>query len=370
MSQHGETSTSNATLSSETVSSASNRSGLQSGVVDNCIDIVQQFRAGRVNKPKASLLLQQAIPHKTVDEETFISTYSSYLDMLDNFERYWTGNVQRVNASSQIIAGGESNEQQPSNEQPDPAAHAAISSKRPISLLSEEEDDEYAKRTRLDFNALPWHRVEDAETESFESISPSLQKTHALLENFSRDVKRARASLLNCNRTIPQFPPSEWLNLLSGNVVDLDHVFSNIYTISYSNKESIELGKNIEILHSPSTPAKTFRTHGDWVIAWDALADATCFVFDHRKHELQLYSKHIQRYFASLPAQYHLRVINYDRAVRIRVSQRRDLELSDFAQFDDLQIQWIHSPSNLMSSSQQTEPRTRQPIRKNDFGPR
>ncbi|KAF8814651.1 hypothetical protein BYT27DRAFT_7081792, partial [Phlegmacium glaucopus] len=293
--------------------------------------------------------------------ESFVSAYGSYLDMLDNFERYRTGNIQRINATSQTLAGGRSDERQHADEQPNSAACAAGTPKRPISVLSEEEEeDEYAKRTRLDFRALPWHRAEDTKAESLENLSPSLQKTHALLKNFSQDVKQAQSSLLNCNRAIPQFPQTKWLNLLGGNIIDLDHIFSNIYTISYSNKESIELGKNIEVLHSPSTPARTVKTHGDWVIAWDALAEATCFVFSHRKQELQLYSKHIQQYFASLPAQYHSRVINYDRAVQIRISQCRDLELTNFAQFDNLQIQWIHSPSNL-SSSQQTEPRARQP---------
>jgi hypothetical protein len=64
---------------------------------------------------------------------------------------------------------------------------------------------EYTKRTRLDFDALPWNEFEDSSFDSSSSLSPSLQKTHALLENFSRDVKRARSSLLNCYKPIPQF---------------------------------------------------------------------------------------------------------------------------------------------------------------------
>ena len=97
-------------------------------------------------------------------------------------------------------------------------------------------------------------------------------------------------------------------------------------------------------------PAKTVGTHGDWVISWDCLVDATLFVFKHRRQELQIYGKHIQRFFASLPSQFHSRVINYDRAVRIRASQRRDVELSNFPEFADLQIQWISNPSTLTSS--------------------
>ncbi|KAF8239491.1 hypothetical protein L208DRAFT_1236957, partial [Tricholoma matsutake] len=107
------------------------------------------------------------------------------------------------------------------------------------------------------------------------------------LENFSQDVKRARLSLLNSNQAIPQFPQPEWLNLLSGNAINLDH-----------------------LLHGSLTPAKTVKTHGDWVIAWEALVEATLFIFRHCQQELLLYGKHIQRFFASLPAQFHSQVIH------------------------------------------------------------
>jgi hypothetical protein len=174
--------------------------------------------------------------------------------------------------------------------------------KRPLSRGSDTSEDEYVKRTRLDYDALPWNEPEGSDLSSTAALSPSLQKTHSLLENFSRDPKKARSSLLNCNKPVPQFPPSEWLNLLSGNTIDLDHVFSNVYTISHNTGEVIELGKDLELLHGSSVPAKTVKTHGDWVIAWDCLVDATLFVFKHRKSELQAYGKHIQRYFASLPS--------------------------------------------------------------------
>jgi hypothetical protein len=64
-----------------------------------------------------------------------------------------------------------------------------------------------------------------------------------------------------------------------------------------------------------------------------------------------LYGRHIQQFFASIPSQLHSRIINYDRAVRIRVAQRRDLELTAFAEFSDLRIQWINVPSTITAAS-------------------
>jgi len=82
----------------------------------------------------------------------------------------------------------------------------------------------------------------DSNHELSTSLAPSLQETRALLQNFSRDTKRARSSFLNCDRPIPQFPQTEWLNLLSGNSVDLNHVFSNIYTVSHNSNKLSSLG--------------------------------------------------------------------------------------------------------------------------------
>ena len=54
--------------------------------MDKCLDIIQQFRGDKITKSKATILLQQAIPHESLKEASFISTYGSYLEMLDNFE--------------------------------------------------------------------------------------------------------------------------------------------------------------------------------------------------------------------------------------------------------------------------------------------
>jgi hypothetical protein len=289
----------------------------QRQIVEKCTKVIQEFRSGKITKPKASLLLQQFIPHDDLNENTFISSYESYFNMLDNFEHYRSGNLGRINDIQQLESS----------------------------------------KTCLDFSALPWNEIENSKSsvdiESSTDLSPlaSLQKTHILLENFSRDVKRAQSSLLNCNKSIPQFPQTEWFNLLSGNSIDLDHVFSNICTISHitSNLNVIELGKNVELPYESSAPAKTIKTHEDWVIAWNCTVDATLFAFKHRKQELQTYGKHIQRYFASLSPQFHSRVISYDRAVRIRAAQRRDIELSYFSEFTDLQLHWINNSPELTS---------------------
>jgi hypothetical protein len=230
-------------------------------------------------KIQASLLLQKAIPCDSANEDLFMSTYKSYFDMRENFDRYRDGNISRINHVHQHLAGAPASEQDDHDDQPAPAG--SVRSSKQQRSPSDDEGDEYARRTCLNFDTLPWNEPTDADIDTSAILSPALQKTHSLLENFSQDVKRARSSLLNCDRPIPQFPQAEWLNLLSGNAVDLDHVFSNIYTVSHNSNDIIKL-----VLHGSSTPAKVVKTHGDWVIAWDCLVDTTLFVFKHRRSEL------------------------------------------------------------------------------------
>ena len=79
----------------------------QKQTVDKCTNIVQEFRTGRISKSKASLQLQRAIPHGDHDEDSFTSTYESYFDMLENFERYQNGSIERVDNVHQRLAGSD-----------------------------------------------------------------------------------------------------------------------------------------------------------------------------------------------------------------------------------------------------------------------
>jgi hypothetical protein len=68
-------------------------------------------------------------------------------------------------------------------------------------------------------------------------------------------------------------------------------------------------------------------------------------VFPHRGDELRSYRDYISQLFASLPVNHHSRVFNYDKAVRLRVSQTRCNLLSDHSSFTDLSLLWLQAPS-------------------------
>ena len=147
----------------------------QRQTVEKCTDIVQEFRAGSITKSKASWLLQRAIPHDDISEDQFLSTYEPYFDMLDNFDRYQHSNAGRIENVHQQLTESHINEPENTSDRSDQAG-VTRPTKRPSSPQSEERDDEYTKRTRLDYDALPWNDTEDPEYGP-PSLSQAVQET-------------------------------------------------------------------------------------------------------------------------------------------------------------------------------------------------
>jgi hypothetical protein len=90
-----------------------------------------------------------------------------------------------------------------------------------------------------------------------------------------------------------------------------------------------------------ATTSKSVKTAGDWFIAWNQAAAATTFAFPHRCKECQEYGRHILDLFAAFAEEHHRLILNYDRAVRKRVALRRNLLLTDLAEFGDLRVQFL-----------------------------
>ena len=311
----------------------------QRELAEACLAIVEHYRRGAVSKPQATVELHDAFP-PTLDQDSFVEAFGTYLKMLDNVDRFRDGAAQSVHVEDNQgppIGPPGRRDDAPLQLGPLPSKRA----RHPDD--SEDEDGSYSKRTRLDFEALPWNQGVCAGASI--SLSPSLLKTQSLLANFAKDLKRAKSSLLNCGKSYPQFPDSEWGNLLAGKAVDLDHVLSGMHSVNIDDGETQSIGKGLEILRVSSKPARSVHTHGEWIMAFNSCVEATTFIFPHRGPELRTYGNHIMRYFASSPVELHDRIINYDKAVRIRVAQRRDLKLTSFEQFADLHLQWINNPA-------------------------
>ncbi|KAJ3506134.1 hypothetical protein NLJ89_g7034 [Agrocybe chaxingu] len=280
----------------------------------------------------------------TRDDETdsALASLGSYLTVLDNYDRLQRAAADRGHGSGGTVDAGtreHMDDGDPLDRTSTPSSIESGTRKRSRSLDSEDGDlGRHDGRRRIDPNVFPWNIQEEL---SPSALAPDLRQTLVALENFSRDLKLAKSSLLNSARC-PQFPDGEWTNLLAGRVVDLDHVLSGVYSIDSDSRKRERLG-SLEVIVGGGNPLRTIRTHSDWVIAWDVFVQAVLYVFPHRSNELTAYGKFIRQLFTSVPVERHARVIQFDRAARLRAASRRDLLLSDHHQFTDLNVLWIQN---------------------------
>lgn len=317
---------------------------LEARVSRDCLSITDRFRTGVIgDKLTAILALQEAIPQNLYAEDTRIKALQSYLTILDNFER-----IRDVpGGMAQASVDPENGRDGSRNQEPDGEGEP-ISGDLPIEDVADRaskrgasptgSDGDNRPRKRLNVAAFPWvirNQIDPPQ------LSTQLRRTHSLLENYARDPKTARTHLVLDPRC-PQYPYNQWLTLLRGDTADLDQVLSSGYSVNHNDQQTETVG-SLEINFGASKPSRIVETHGHWVIAWNQVSDTTVFAFPHRAAELAEYGRHVTQLFASFPESLHQRVINYDRAVRIRVAQRRDLLLTDLNRFTDLHVLWIQS---------------------------
>ena len=296
-------------------------------VMMNCIRITDKYRLGLIEKIPAILELQKAIPRD--DKTTYLSALAVYVKVLDGYEQIHAPGGQEETDRVRVETA--------EPEQDDRQEDAAQVSKQHRAPSSESDDDDSA-RHKISIWDLPWVTCNKT---SLSYLPPSLTATQSILENISQDFKMAKASLLN-SPTLPQFPESEWVSLLSRRAVDLDHVLASHYSTSHEEKRTERISKFF--ISGRSKPTKAVEMHSNWVSAWDQTVEATLFVFEHRDTELREYGCHITQLFMSLDAPLHSRIIQYDCAMQNRVAQRRNLLLTNFSEFMDLHILHIQKP--------------------------
>ena len=294
---------------------------LQSPLVDECLTWVSKFKSGASKKGETCFEIQSILSSSREKPEVIKAAVESFVNILDQHEFSTTSaskrgrGRERAARESSVAA---SNSSQSGDE-------------RKSRSSSIESIDTPSKKKKIGESNLPWivrNKLFGSE------LRPELRTTLNLLQAWSANPKQVRASIVN-TPGCPAFPDSEWLNLVQGKTINLDNVFSGFYSTSTDNQRTENIGE-VEFKFGTKDSSKPVTTHGDWTIAFDLTRDAYLFAFAHRAEELKVYQRHILQQFASKRESEHLRVIALDKAIRKRVSERRDLLLSDFEQFSDL----------------------------------
>ena len=193
------------------------------------------------------------------------------------------------------------------------------------------------KKRAPDESLFPW-LVYESSDDTF--LTPSQELTRKMVQNHALDFKLTKLKVLSAKR-VPEFPDMEWNNVLAGKSVNLDAVFTGMYSTATDSRTIENLG-DLELHFGADKPAKSVETHGDWVIAWRITVRAIKFIFPHREKELEEYTEYISSYFASLHSGAHWKIFELDKAIRKRAGSVNDVSLNEFSKFRYLETRYLH----------------------------
>ncbi|KAF8587374.1 hypothetical protein K439DRAFT_1250819, partial [Ramaria rubella] len=209
-----------------------------------------------------------------------------------------------------------------------------------------------SQKRQSDESLYGWRHTYVAPVTIDEPVDPILKRTLRLKQNYLLDSKCAKAELVG-QRGCPEFLDSLWIDVLLDRFIDLDKIYTRAYLLNLEYKHTKKVG-DVEIVlntgGSGSSPTKIIRTHGEWIIAFSSLKDAVLFTYPHRARELDNYQRFIIGQFAALQDTALQRVINLDRAIRLRVARSNVYLLTSFDKFNDLVTQHILVPAAITIS--------------------
>ncbi|CDO72461.1 hypothetical protein BN946_scf184980.g2 [Trametes cinnabarina] len=342
-------------------------SGFEEAVVEACEGVVENYRRREISKVDAVLQLYKALHLDEVVEADEIeernNAYRSYFAMLEDIDH-----DQRVSESHDPGAHPLQNQTRTHDLSPeDPPLpgqgdrERSSEQRRELndagdrrSLLERLTEPQHAKRHRTEYDdasedemsqdgkrARPRRNIDDSlfpflpsGREEVGQLSDDLQRTLVLKENYTRDLAFAKQSVV-CSPRCPPVPDAVWTDVLANRYVDLDRIFSAIYTVDGDSKNSVKLG-DFELSGLPSKPKRRIERHGHWTIAWALYQRAVLYVYPHRERELRTYYDQINGFFAAVSEAEASRIVNLDRAIRGEVGRSNTLLLSDFSRFNHL----------------------------------
>jgi hypothetical protein len=295
-----------------------------SQVAKKCLEIIETYRKGPQTPLAKAAVIRDVTTTLTSTTPQFAETevndaLRSYLKIISQYDRL-----------AQAASGCGDGDTDASATLDEPSA----ASKR---ALSPEPTAGTSKQQKSDESDFPWLIQENL---CNPGLCDDLQRTLELLRTYARDLKLTKSLILTVANA-PQFPNSEWSNIIIGAMVDLDHVISGSFTVSSDNRE-VEVIGGIQLKYRAAKPAKQVNTSGDWFIAWRLYTQAAMFAFPHRRSELDSYGVQILSLFAATSPINHSHILSLDKAIRVRVSEQQDLLLTDSSKFDDLRLYWLN----------------------------
>jgi hypothetical protein len=151
-------------------------------------------------------------------------------------------------------------------------------------------------------------------------------------EEWSEDSKYYRGQV-TAMPGCPSFLLLQWTLLLEGRALDLEKILSGHYSTIINPEQAQPLGKEFEIVLSQPTPMHKVKTYGDWSVTTDLWVDALSFIMPWKESELCGYKRYISSFFVDVHYSLHSRIIDFDRACRLKIEGQKFLRFDSINEF-------------------------------------
>ncbi|KAF5358697.1 hypothetical protein D9757_014374 [Collybiopsis confluens] len=215
--------------STDTAESSNNQQGKQSDSAEStlrrsCMALTKEFENGDISKASALLKIRALLAVADfLDNNAQSSSFEFYVDVLDTIHAELSESAGKGKVSDPTR---------------DTVNQSSSNKREKLPDESDDDDGPHSSRPKIDIAALPW----SSRTSSIQ-LSPELEKTRVILENFSRDPKLVKASILS-QPDCPPFSSEDWENLIAGKPANFDHIFTSIHTTAVE-RETQKFG-NVE----------------------------------------------------------------------------------------------------------------------------
>jgi hypothetical protein len=296
--------------------------GLYQDILVECNTLVEKYRKGELSKAAVYIDIQSKLSGALGNDRTRSdAAFGSFIATIESHDSEVAGASKRGHRGEPRVADQRS---------PSPPASDADE--------QQSECEPASKKVKVDESVYAWVA---SRKDKHTVLRDNLAKTLKFIEAYTIDPKATKRSLIN-EPDCPEFPDSEWKNVIAGRAINLDAVLSGQLSTT-QDEPKIEKFGDFEISYGAVEPTKVVKNGGDWTIAWNRAVRATVFAFPHRAQELASYGEYVVSLFAVTHPSIHSRVIAFDKAVRKRVGSVRNLELTDFEKFADLKIAHMDS---------------------------
>lgn len=307
------------------VDNSQNPVTIEGSIAEACLQESARYRTGDVTRTEATMNIITQINKSSIqDKKVLEDTTRIYLLMLDR---------DNAEIERNIGTGAAPPAQDPTTHQPSAAATGSRPQRKRKNSGTDSDDSDGGDG--FDEKELPWY---DEEKEMEGRLPASVLETRKRALQYNRHFKKTKLALLTSLQR-PEFPESEWDNVLRNRVVDLDKVLTHLTIARNYDVTEIQVGSTR--FRTGETPTlRVVSDHGTWLEVWSRVTEATVTLYPNRREELNQYRAIISRFFLAGDA---FRVIVFDAAVRSRVAARSDLLLTDVGAFQDLVVTHLHN---------------------------